>query len=178
MGKIINSNGKAIDVLNLTAEDITAEDIILALPNICRYGGRVKTHYSVAQHCSELAKYLFTNGQADLARLAILHDACETYIGDVIYPIKVQIPAFEEIETRLMNIIFDKFNVDTTRFDSFNYYDKNIVVNEMKLLGIYEENKELVTVEGLQELPDLTIHYKSISNARVEFKELFEALIR
>lgn len=176
MALIRTSSGKTIDLFNLQPEDIELADIIKALPNICRYGGRINTHYSVAQHSCELAKWLFTHNEADLVPLALLHDACEAYIGDMIYPIKIKIPEFEEIESKLMYTIFDAFDVNYNRFDAFNYYDKNIVVNEMKALDLYEADKDLPTVKDLQELQDLTIIPYSINNVRREYKSLLKVI--
>lgn len=177
MALIKTTSGKTIDLFNLQAEDIELEDIIRALPNICRYGGRIDTHYSVGQHSCELAKWLFTHNEADLVPMALLHDACESYIGDMIYPIKLKLPEFEEIESNLMYTIFDAFNVDYSRFDAFNYYDKNIVVNEMKALGLYEADKDLPTVKNLKELQDLTIVPQNIMNVRSEYRSLLNVIL-
>jgi len=171
-------SGKVINVLDIKPSDIELEDLIRALPNICRFGGRIDTHYSVAQHSCELAKWLITHNDADLAPMALLHDGCEAFIGDMIYPIKIQIPEFEEIETKLMYTVFEAFNVNTDRFNAFNYYDKNIVANEMVALDLYEDDKDLPTVKNLKALPDLKITPKSIGEVRREYRSLIDLIIR
>ena len=169
---ITNYKGATIDVFNLKEEDICIEDIILALPNICRYGGRISNHYSVAQHAVELVRWLRANDKEDLIKLALLHDGCEAYIGDIIYPIKTKIPLFMELETKITNLIYKKFNVDTTLFDYFDYYDKNIVVNEMKAVGLHKSDSHLIS--HLEELEGLIIKPWSAEKARSEFVlELF-----
>jgi hypothetical protein len=154
---ITNHKGEIINLLNLELESICLEDIVMALPNICRYGGRTPKFYSVAQHAIELSRYLHKVGMDHLRPLALLHDAPEAYIGDLIYPIKKLYPEFLEMEDTLSNLFYQKFNVDLDLKDhyQFDYYDKNIVVNEMKVLGIWEKEKALCS--HLEPLPHLEI---------------------
>ena len=150
---------KSIDVFNLCDRDICLEHIITALPNICRYAGCAPSFYSVAQHSIELANYLISIDRKDLAQIAILHDGCEAYIGDIIYPIKQHFQEFLKLEKDITELIFTKFHIywDNNLFKEFNYYDKNIVVNEMKCLNIYDAYKYDVSVINLNEIPDLNI---------------------
>lgn len=164
---ITTKSGKIIDLFNLTVDDLEIEDVIIALPNICRFGGRIHTHYSVAQHAVELSRYLHKINKEYLAPIALLHDACESYIGDMIYPLKVQFPEFVKLEERISNLFFTKYNVDRNLFEEFNYYDRNIVVNEMKAVGLYELDKELIT--HLDGLSDLEITPWSRDKAKAEF---------
>ena len=165
---ITNSLGNEIDLFNLKPEDICLLDIITALPHICRYGGRCPIHYSVGQHSVELALYLLEEvGRPDLAKIAILHDACEAYLGDMIYPLKIQIPGFLELESELTEMVYKKFGVDASAYHEFHPYDRNISVNEMKALGMYESNKTRATVKDLVELPNLKIVPMSIEECRM-----------
>jgi hypothetical protein len=66
---------------------IVIEDIAHALSLSCRYNGHTVDFYSVAQHCCLCA---------DLAervdkQWALLHDAPEAYMGDLVSPLKRQI---------------------------------------------------------------------------------------
>lgn len=173
---ITNSLGKEIDLFNLKPEDIVMEDIITALPHICRYGGRCPVHYSVAQHCVELAQYFLKQGRKDLAKIAILHDACETYLGDVIYPLKIHIPEFMELEMSICKLVYSKYEVDETLDAEFFWYDRNISVNEMKALGMYESNKMRATVCDLEGIEDLVIEPKSIPVVRQLFIDTLKTL--
>ena len=161
---ITNTRGATIDVFNLSIDNIDIEDAIVALPNICRYGGRIHKHYSVAQHAVELSQWLRKKGLGYLSPLALLHDACESYIGDIIYPIKTQIPIFEELEHKITELFYEKYGVDKRLHIEFDKYDKNIVVNEMKAVGLYNLDKHLIT--HLNELSDLTIEIKPINEVR------------
>lgn len=69
------------------ASDINIHDVALSLSRISRWGGRTradKIAFSVAQH-SVICSYLVP--QEDKLE-ALLHDATEAYLGDVISPLK------------------------------------------------------------------------------------------
>jgi hypothetical protein len=66
---------------------VSIDDIAHALSLICRWSGNTKHHYSVAQHSLAIAS-LFRDKKDRLD--ALLHDAAEAYIGDVVYSIKTQ----------------------------------------------------------------------------------------
>lgn len=81
-----------------TPDMIDLGDIAHALARICRYGGHVRRHYSVAQHSvlvSWWAGYLAREAghsdavEHDAARWGLFHDAAEAYVGDVIRPLKL-----------------------------------------------------------------------------------------
>lgn len=166
---ITNYKGISIDLFNLKEEDICIEDIIIGLSNICRYGGRVNSFFSVAQHSVELSRYLKSIGKEYLCPLALLHDAPEVYIGDIIYPIKSLFPDFLRFEDQLTKLVYSKFNIDESLHEEFNYYDKNIAVNEMKSLNIWE--KEKYQCSKLKELDSFIItNFWLPTKARIEYK--------
>lgn len=70
-------------------EDVRVSDIAHHLSLICRFGGATRTHYSVAQHSVIVAKAAKDAKAPSLdVFAALLHDAAEAYLGDVIRPIK------------------------------------------------------------------------------------------
>jgi len=81
MSWIITHTGKKIDIENTRPEDIDINDIAFALSHIPRFNGHVGC-YSVAQHSVHVAE-LAPNR---LTVAALLHDAAETYIGDLASP--------------------------------------------------------------------------------------------
>lgn len=100
--------GRAFYPLAPDAADIDPADIAHALSLLCRYGGHVRTFYGVAEHCV-LMSYAV---RQENALWALLHDATEAYMGDMIRPLKVVMPDYREAEARLMSAICTRFGLD------------------------------------------------------------------
>lgn len=108
------SGGQKFHPLDPKPEEIHFVDIATALSNICRYGGHVKRFYSVAEH-SYLVSLRVEELGGDLyeQKWALLHDASEAYLGDIVRPLKYQ-PLFAEYlkyEKRLQAMIVGKFDL-------------------------------------------------------------------
>ena len=82
---IITYTGKCFDLLYPKPEMVCIEDIAHSLAYQCRYTGHTRKFYSVAQHCVLMVMNDDMPGDP-LAKL--LHDAGETYIGDIARPWK------------------------------------------------------------------------------------------
>ena len=105
VGTILTVDGVAANVLNLSPKDITLNDVAHSLSMICRYNGHVPTFYSVAEHSVRVASLLETNGHPrNVVLTGLLHDASETYVGDMVRPLKRH-PDFgathQEVEARV-----------------------------------------------------------------------------
>lgn len=105
--------GKKFYPLEPDAELICIDDIARALSMICRYGGHVGRFYSVAEHSFILSQEFFSGWHYRL--VALLHDAAEAYLGDLVRPLKhlPQFTFYRDAEDRLLKMILDKF----CRFD-------------------------------------------------------------
>jgi len=108
-GKIRVLSGRVLDLRNLQPEDIYIEDIAWGLGRTLRYGGHIREDYTVAHH-SIIMSYLVA---PEYALEALLHDAAEAYIGDIIWPVKTLFPAIEKFENMLALKIMQKFDVKT-----------------------------------------------------------------
>lgn len=49
--------------------------------------------------------------EPDIAIHALLHDAAEAYLGDIVMPVKHCLPQFAEIEERMLRVIYAGLNV-------------------------------------------------------------------
>jgi len=113
-------SGRRLDLLDPTPVDIEIEDIAHGLAFQARWNGQ--THgeypYSVAEH-SLLVEQLFTLANPNLPvkwRLAaLLHDAPEYVIGDMISPVKASVgPGYEALDERLMAAIHLRYGLPIT----------------------------------------------------------------
>ncbi len=82
---IITYTGKCFNLLNPKPEMVCIEDIAHSLAYQCRYTGHTREFYSVAQHCVLMARNHELSGDP---MQKLLHDAGETYIGDIARPWK------------------------------------------------------------------------------------------
>lgn len=106
----LSFSGHKINPYDLTPNDIKIEDIAHSLSLICRFGGHCREFYSVAQHSVQVSYCV----SQDNKLLALLHDATEAYIGDMVRPLKVTIPQYNDIERDVWLAICGKFNLPTT----------------------------------------------------------------
>lgn len=116
-------------------EDIHIEDIAHGLSNTCRYSGQVLGYYSVAQHCVHVSEIVERRGGTlDEQKWGLLHDAPESYMTDMITPIKVELINFDKIEGPIMNTIAEKFSLSPTIPKIVKEIDREICRSEMKCL--------------------------------------------
>lgn len=114
MGKLINFN-------NPTPDMICLNDIAKGLSNICRFGGQINDFYSVAQHT--LLVWRLAPGR--LKPIALLHDASEAFLGDVVKPFKILLgDTFKEFEDKFEKVIFEKYQVDGSLMAELKTYDE------------------------------------------------------
>jgi 5'-deoxynucleotidase YfbR-like HD superfamily hydrolase len=110
-------SGRRLDLLNPSPLDVEIEDIAHGLARVARWNGQ--THgahiFSVAQHTLLVEAVL----RARLPRIdhrirlaAMLHDAPEYVIGDMISPFKAVIGgSYKQIEKRLLSAIHIRFGL-------------------------------------------------------------------
>lgn len=119
-GKINSYSGQRIDLVNPTPDMIRPTDIAQGLGHICRFGGQIEHFYSVAQH-SILVMLL---APAHLKRAALLHDASEAYLGDVISPLKHVIrEVYEPLEMKMQEAVFTRFSEPIENLPLVKPYD-------------------------------------------------------
>lgn len=100
--------GARVDVLDARASDILIGDIAHALARQVRYNGHVSHHLSVARH-SIFVSLALQGTEHEL--WGLLHDASETYLGDMVKPLKhhPSMHVFREAEARLDRVIAERF---------------------------------------------------------------------
>lgn len=120
------ATGRAFYPLDPRPDEIHIEDIAAALSKLCRYGGHTKKFYSVAEHC-----VLMAHAAPDGLHLAaLLHDASEAYLSDVIRPIKAHLDNYKAIESELERAIARRYCIAWPMPAEVKAMDEAIIADE------------------------------------------------
>ena len=109
-------SGRRLDLLDPTPVDIEIEDIAHGLAFVARWNGQTRGDwpYSVAEH-SLLVEEIFTRQTGESAKwrlAALLHDAPEYVIGEMISPVKAAVgPSYGELDLRLTAAVHLRFGL-------------------------------------------------------------------
>ena len=110
-------SGRRLDLLDPSPLDIEIEDIAHGLARVARWNGQTKgAHaFSVAQHCllvEHIVAQLKPRASRALRLSALVHDAAEYVIGDLISPFKAAVGIdYKDFENRLMRSIRLRFGL-------------------------------------------------------------------
>ena len=139
MTRIILQSAREFDLLKPRADLITTLDIAHALSLICRFNGHCNRHYSVAQHSLLVADIVQSQGHSPEIQLqALLHDAAEAYVGDMVSPLKRLLweanGYFDEIEERVWRAICERFDLEPALPDCIHTADMIALATERREL--------------------------------------------
>ena len=166
-------SGRQFYPLAPQAAQIEIGDIAHGLAYQCRFNGQTRHFYSVAQHSLMVMslvpeKFRFS---------ALLHDAAEAYLGDMVKPLKNLFPEFSVIEARVMEIIGHRFGLDLTHLDPS--------IKQADLIALATEKRDLMphSVETWLYLRDIEplpapIQAMSPQHAKIAFLDAFNQCIR
>ncbi len=110
-------SGRRLDLLDPSPLDIEIGDIAYGLARLARWNGQTKgAHaFSVAQHClvvEAIAGALKPQLSAKFRLAALLHDAPEYVVGDLISPFKAAMgTAYKSFEERIQRAIHVRFGL-------------------------------------------------------------------
>ncbi|MBL4871142.1 MAG: HD family hydrolase [Robiginitomaculum sp.] len=144
-------SGRRLDLLDPSPFDIEVEDIALGLARVARWNGQTSGDhaFSVAEH-SVIVERLFSllnpkaNQQDQLT--ALLHDAAEYVIGDMISPFKAALNSkgngldYKDFEARLETAVHLRFSLPATPSPT--------LVKAIKKADIYCAYFEAVQIAG------------------------------
>ncbi len=151
-------------------EQVAIEDIAHGLAYQCRFNGQTREFYSIAQHSLIVASLV----PSRLRLAALLHDAAEAYLGDMVKPLKVLLPEFSALEESVTDIIASTFGIDFSDYDPIKRAD---------LIALATEKRDLMphsveTWDYLELIPTLpeAIIPMSPGEAKIRFLEKFYQL--
>jgi len=113
-------SGRILDLLDPSPLDIEIRDIARGLSFQARWNGQTRGEYaySVAEHSllvEELFHRLYPRSLAKWRLAALLHDAPEFVIGDMISPVKAAVgPGYRALDQRLMAAVHLRFGLPAT----------------------------------------------------------------
>lgn len=129
------SSGIWVDLSDPKTSDIDIEDIAWSLSNIMRFNGHLSTQISVARHSLEVSRLV----PPELALAALLHDAHETYVGDVVRPVK------RYLEAHGVNL------------DDYEGFWQNLIWLKYKCVPVNKEQRQLINdADDLQMAREIT----------------------
>ncbi|MEM1150645.1 MAG: HD family hydrolase [Pseudomonadota bacterium] len=110
-------SGRRLDLLDPSPMDVEIEDIAHGLARVARWNGQTVGEYafSVAQHSllvEEIVRRLKPGLSADMQLAALVHDAPEYVVGDMISPFKAVLGGdYKTVEMRLTRAIHLRFGL-------------------------------------------------------------------
>ena len=179
-------SGRHLDILNPSPMDIEIEDIAHGLARVSRWNGQTKGKhlFSVAQH-SVLVERLLRHNAPKLEQkwqlAALLHDAPEYVIGDMITPFKYVLGGiYRDIEDRLEKAVHIRFGLPPTLPEhverSIKRADRMAAwLEATQLAGFSEQDAAKILVKP-RGIVDIKIRPQSANDAGAAFLHRFSML--
>lgn len=116
-------SGNKVNLQAITPDQVNIRDIAWGLGRTLRYAGHIREDYSVALH-SIIMSYIVPE---EYAKEALLHDAAEAYIGDIIWPVKTLFPEIRTFEDTILAAIMEKYGVETGTYTEKGFKLSDVV---------------------------------------------------
>jgi hypothetical protein len=161
--------GKRFYPLDPRPEDIDPIDVAHALSLLCRYNGHVDRFYSVAEHCVLMSQAVPEQDALE----ALLHDASEAYVGDMVRPLKhtPELTPYRVAEDQVEYAVWERFGLPFYSFPSgrgpsprqpfksnvVRDADTRILLTERTALMSNYKPSDRWLMDGMEPL-DVTIH--------------------
>jgi uncharacterized protein len=185
-------SGRRLDLLDPTPLDIEIVDIAHGLARVARWNGQTIGDHalSVAQHAlivEDITRELQPGWRRDWRLAALLHDAPEYVIGDLISPFKVAVGLdYKAFELRLLGVIHLRYGLPAILpagvTEAIKHADRIAAYFESTVLAGFELaeaeqffGKPLVSLQLSTKLGQLTP--LPAATAQAQFLTRFEALV-
>lgn len=180
-------SGRRLDLLDPSPFDVEIEDIAHGLARVARWNGQTYGDhaFSVAQHCMlvEDIVALLKPGIAQRWRLAaLLHDAPEYVVGDLISPFKAAVGLdYKSLENKLLAAIHVRFGLPALIPDEttalIKRADKAAAYFEATQLAGFATEEALEFFGAPRGLPAIKLQPLPARDAQAKFVERFKTLL-
>ena len=179
-------SGRRLNLLDPSPLDIEIDDIAHGLARVARWNGQTKGDwaFSVAQH-SVLVERLAVRFKPDLDRkwrlAALLHDAPEYVIGDLISPFKAAVGVdYHALEARLEIAVHLRFGLPAKLPQSIVRFikraDRASAFLEARQLAGFEEEEALRYFGRYRDIDRIRLRALPPDEAQTKFLERFSSL--
>ena len=182
-------SGRRLDLLDPTPLDIEVEDIAHGLSFVARWNGQTNGDfpYSVAEHSllvEQIYSKSFKNPEKKWCLAALLHDAPEYVIGDMISPVKSAIGSgYQSLENRLSSAINLRFGLPAKIPDKIKKQIKkadkiSAWIEAIQIAGFTKnEADKLFGVVDTKEIDQFSIRLRPPIEVRENYISRFNELI-
>lgn len=136
---IITYSGKKFNYFEPNVDQVETIDIAKGLAYKPYFGGQTPKFFSIAEHCLLVNDLLPPKVPREIRLAALLHDAAEAYIGDMLSPIKAHLPLYCTVEDAILQAVFKKFNLEVSLLRDIKYYD--LKAQEIEYDVFYNNNR-------------------------------------
>jgi len=183
-------SGRRLDLLDPTPMDIEIEDIAHGLAFVARWNGQTRGDYpySVAEHSLlvlEIFRRLQPRAKIKDQLIALLHDAPEYVIGDMISPVKAAIgPDYSVLDDRILSAVHIRFGLPAktpiTLKRQIKAADKiSAWLEAVEIAGFSEdEANKLFGTFDRSIAEGLAVKLRAPREVRAEFVETFQMLLK
>ena len=182
-------SGRRLDLLDPTPVDIEIEDIAHGLAFVARWNGQTKGDwpYSVAEHSllvEEIYGRIAPNAPVKWRLAALLHDAPEYVIGDMISPVKAAVgPDYGALDDRLAAAVHIRFglpaSIPKTVKRAIKKADRiSAWLEAIQLAGFTLDEANRFFGEPVEDVAQgLTLHLRPPKEVRAAYVARHEALL-
>lgn len=170
---MVTYTGRVVDPCNLQIEDVDIKDIAHSLSMQCRFAGHTREFYSVAQHSIRVSELV----QPEHALHALLHDATEAYVQDIIRPVKYEpkMRGYLVLEERVWISVAQYFKIGIDHLPCVELADKRVLKAEIEQLTKIPHDKYHEWMHGIIEAPPIN-YCMNPAEAEAAFMHRYEEL--
>lgn len=143
--------GNAFDFDDLDSNIFDAEEVATVLSRLHRFGGHTRWPYTVAQHSVLVSRRARTDYMLANPLAALLHDVAESFIGDMIAPLKGYLKSYGDnsyatLENRILSWVARVHDFPSIDFhsDRIRFLDLQALATEARDVMISPPPREWI----------------------------------